>query len=397
MLPAVARVPARSSALRSGRACSRATGTATTCGCSRTMPTDGIGLRASLDARRRGLVLLAVVLHPPVVAPVVKRLTRKPRVESLDVDGVALDVLHPPGRGPWPAWLFINGAHPLRRREPVVWRLARGLTAGRLPGRRARHSGSRRGGGDEANARGGGRRCPLRDRAARREGGPRRLIGASTGAGLAVVTAGRPELASRVSCRVAAVALYADLPKLVCLTTTCLYDEDTVFQSHQVTELHKTVIARSLISGCRRAATASGCSPSSTRSTVRRPIRWSSCRVVLASFGPEARAVINLLENRDPERFQTSSTPCPRRCSRCWPTSRHSASQPSCAARRGRRPSSRQFFPLGEAEALARSLPNVHLTITGALDHTRPSLARLAEFRSFQRFVVRGLAASVGP
>jgi hypothetical protein len=91
------------------------------------MPTDGIGLRASLDARRRSLVLLAVVLHPPVVAPVVKRLTRKPRVESLNVDGVALEVLHPPGRGPWPAWLFINGAHPLRRREPVVWRLARGL------------------------------------------------------------------------------------------------------------------------------------------------------------------------------------------------------------------------------------------------------------------------------
>jgi hypothetical protein len=56
-----------------------------------------------------------------------------------------------------------------------------------------------------------------------------------------------------------------------------------------------------------------------------------------------------------------------------------------------------EYFPLREAEALARSLPNVHLTVTGALDHTRPSLARFAEFQGFQRFVVRGLAAAVGP
>ena len=35
--------------------------------------------------------------------------------------------MRPGGSGPWPAWVFINGAHPERRREPVVTRLSSGL------------------------------------------------------------------------------------------------------------------------------------------------------------------------------------------------------------------------------------------------------------------------------
>ena len=53
-----------------------------------------------------------------------------------------------------------------------------------------------------------------------------------------------------------------------------------------------------------------------------------------------------------------------------------------------------EYFPLGEARSLAAALPNVRLTVTGTLDHTRPSLGRLADFRSFLGFVVRGLAAA---
>jgi pimeloyl-ACP methyl ester carboxylesterase len=376
---------------------SRATGIATTCGCSSTMPTDGVALRASLDARRRGLVLLAVVLHPPVVAPVVKRLTRKPRIESLDVDGVALEVLHPPGRGPWPAWLFINGAHPLRRREPVVWRLARGLArAGFLvvvpdiPGLGEGAVTRRTLDAAAAVVRYATERPDVK-------GGRVALIGASTGAGLAVVTAGRPELASRVSV-VAAVAPYADLPKLVCLTTTCVYDEDTVFEPHQVTELHKSVIARSLVSCLqpgdereRLLVELDAIDREAADPLVELPRR-------AAELGPEARAVINLLENRDPDRFRDLFDALPPATLELLDDlSPLGVSAQLRAPVEVVVPPHDEYFPLGEAEALARSLPNVHLTITGALDHTRPSLARFAEFRSFQRFVVRGLAAAVGP
>jgi hypothetical protein len=54
------------------------------------------------------------------------------------------------------------------------------------------------------------------------------------------------------------------------------------------------------------------------------------------------------------------------------------------------------YFPLAEAVALADALPNVRLTVTRTLDHTRPtaSLTRLRDFAAFGRFVVRGLAAA---
>ena len=83
------------------------------------------GLR--VRARLRALVLIAVVLDVPLLARLVKRMTRAPVVEALDVDGVPVEVQRPPGDSPWPAWVFITGAHPLRRREPVVARLAEGL------------------------------------------------------------------------------------------------------------------------------------------------------------------------------------------------------------------------------------------------------------------------------
>jgi hypothetical protein len=41
-------------------------------------------------------------------------------------------------------------------------------------------------------------------------------------------------------------------------------------------------------------------------------------------------------------------------------------------------------------------MPNVHLTVTAALDHTRPgvSLKKLGELRAFDHFVVRTLAGA---
>jgi hypothetical protein len=52
------------------------------------------------------------------------------------------------------------------------------------------------------------------------------------------------------------------------------------------------------------------------------------------------------------------------------------------------------YFPLAEATALASASPNVRLTVTRTLNHTRPSLSlkTVRDFRRFDRFVVRSLA-----
>jgi hypothetical protein len=59
-------------------------------------------------------------------------------------------------------------------------------------------------------------------------------------------------------------------------------------------------------------------------------------------------------------------------------------------------PPADEYFPPGEAAALAAALPNVRVTVTRVLDHTRPRLSRdtLGEFAEFERFVLRGLAAA---
>ncbi len=73
------------------------------------------------------MIVLALVLDAPIAARAVRWLTREPRVESLAIDGVPAQLVRPAGQGPWPAFVFVTGAHPLRRREPVVLRLGQGL------------------------------------------------------------------------------------------------------------------------------------------------------------------------------------------------------------------------------------------------------------------------------
>ena len=84
--------------------------------------------RSSSPRRARALVLIAVVLDVPraglareATHPVPgRRSARRRRRARRGCPAARHDV-------PRPAWVFVNGAHPLRRREPVVWRLAQGL------------------------------------------------------------------------------------------------------------------------------------------------------------------------------------------------------------------------------------------------------------------------------
>jgi pimeloyl-ACP methyl ester carboxylesterase len=318
-------------------------------------------MRSSVRASRRALVLLAVVLDAPVLSRSVCRLTAEPRSEHVEVEGVSVEVLRPRGSGPWPAWLFVNGAHPERRREPVVTRLAHGLARAGflvlvpdLPGLGEGTITARTLEATAAVTAAAVERPDVRH-------GQVALIGASTGAGLALVTAGREGLADRISV-VAAVAPYANLDKLVCMATTSHYEDEAGFERYGVTDLHRAVVTRSLVEAA----------------------------------GEDGRpAVEALLANTDPKRFAELYASVPEGV-------RLLVEQlsPLRVAERVQAPvevivpPKDEYFPLGEARALAATLPDVRLTVTGTLDHTRPSLGRLADFRSFLGFVVRGLAAA---
>jgi pimeloyl-ACP methyl ester carboxylesterase len=344
----------------------------------------------------RALILVGTVLDAPLVARGVRTLTREPRVEESVLEGVPMEIVRPAGPGPWPAWLFVNGAHPERRREPVVERLSRGLArAGYVvfvpdvPGL-GEGSITRR----TLAATAAVTEAALRHRDVR--GARVALIGASTGAGLALLTAAQPELARRVSV-VAAVAPFADLERMICLATTRAYAENGGFTRYEVTDLHRRVVARSLV-----AAVADADERRRLLAALDRAEREERDAIAALphedeAVEPDTRSILAVLTNEEPERFGELYAALPPDVLALL-----SSLSPlgSCAGVSAPVevvvPPSDVYFPPGEALALAEALPNVRLTVTATLDHTRPqlSLARLREFGMFGGFVVRGLDAA---
>jgi pimeloyl-ACP methyl ester carboxylesterase len=337
-----------------------------------------------------------MVLEPPLLGRLVRRVTGEPRVEAVELAGVPAEIVFPAGRGPWPAWIFVNGAHPERRTEPVVVSLSRGLArAGYLvvvPDVPGLGEGAITGLTVDATAAVTAAVVEREDVAGRRVA----LIGASTGAALALVTAGRDDLADRISV-VAAVAPFADLARMVCLATTRGYPENGAFARYDVTELHRRVVARSLVTtiaddDARERLLAA---LDSAERDGRDPV--AALPGNTADLGTDAATVVALLRNEDAQRFEELYAALPDGVRALL--ERLSPLPGSGGVRAPVElvvPPSDVYFPPGEAQALAATLPNVRLTMTATLDHTRPqlSLGRLRDLRAFWHFVVRGLAAA---
>jgi hypothetical protein len=196
---------------------------------------------------------------------------------------------------------------------------------------------------------------------------------------------------------VAAVAPFADLRKLICLTTTGSYADADGFVRHDVTDLHRTVAARSLVAAL---------PPSRDRERLlaelagieeqeRDPLQELPQRA--PGLEGDGRAVVALLANREPGRYDELYGALPPAVSRFIDELSPLRVGDAIQARvEVVVPPSDVYFPLAEAVALANALPTVRLTVTRTLDHTRPtaSLTRLRDFAAFGRFVVRGLAAA---
>jgi pimeloyl-ACP methyl ester carboxylesterase len=345
-----------------------------------------------MPSRLRALILLAVVLDLHRLGRAVRRLTGTPRLETIEVAGTPVEIVRPAGSGPWPAWIFVNGAHPERRREPVVSRLSEGLARAGfvvfvpdLPGL----------GEGTITRRTLEASCHVAEAAVDHpdvRNGRAALIGASTGAGLALVTAGQASLRERIS-EVVAVAPFADLERMICLATTRSYAEDGRFVEFEVTPLHRRVVARSLaatIPDDRDRVRVLDAVAASEHDEEADPFDSLPEDVQTA----EAQAVLDLLRNDDPERFAEAFA-------RLEPAARDALAvlSPVAACADVRAPveivvpPADVYFPVGEAMALAAALPRARLTVTATLDHTRPqaSFAHARSLLRFDRFVVRGL------
>jgi alpha-beta hydrolase superfamily lysophospholipase len=352
----------------------------------------GILFRSTVSAHARALTVLARTLEVPVASWFVGWITDEPRYEESPLAGVPATLVRPGGGGgPWPAIVFVNGATERGRRHPDVRRLAAGLArAGyvvAIPDPRGLAQG-------EITLRtlrdciAATRAVADRDDVAGREIG---LAGVSVGTTLALLVAEDPKLARRVTL-VAGIAPFADLREVIRLATTGRHRVDGRFVRHDADPFVGLVVARSLVGGM---------PARSEREPLRRHLSKldDDTDAPLAGLpeqepGTVGKAVVALLENDDPKRFDELYAALPA-------AMRHAVASLSPLARiasvqaRVELASAPEdkYFPLADSRALVAGAREGRLTVTETLDHAVPaaSLHELADLFRFYGFLVRSL------
>lgn len=346
-----------------------------------------------LSAVRRALILLAAVLDVPGLAHGVRRVTPRPETETIRVGDTTVALIRPQGSGPWPTYVFVNGAHPERRREPVVQRLTEGLARAGFLVVVPDPPGLAEGALTPATLEGVIEVIRVAIQRPEIAGGRTAVLGASTGASLALLAAADPELRDRISV-VVAVTPFADLEKIVCLATTRTYEQDGSAGSYVVTDLLRDGVIRSMLAAVGDERDRRRLLDLPTLLAEANLEAWRNC---LPELGRDAQAVVRLLLNDDPAQFGDLYRGLPSDVrATINGLSPVSAAAQVVAPVELVVPPKDEYFPHGEVVALAELLPNVHVTVTPTLDHTRPSasMKNLGSFLRFCQFVVRGLAAA---
>jgi pimeloyl-ACP methyl ester carboxylesterase len=343
--------------------------------------------RSWLAAQERAVVVLSVTQQTPVLGWAVRVLTDEPRVEETVVGGAPSTVVRPGGGdGPWPAIVFFNGATREGRYHPKVQRLERGLARAGflvvvpdLPDLRLGEITLKTAAVAVGAAQAAAERPDVR-------AGRVSLYGVSVGASLALLTAESPLLSNRVTV-VGGEAPWVDLKRIIRLTTTGDYDG----VRYEFDPYAALAIARSLAAGL--------AAPEGPKLLAQLESVPDDDPDPLAGFDADAyqgsaRALVDLLENSDPTRFETlyARLPTRLRASVAALSPLHSVSRLRAPAELASAPHD-DYFPPAESRALARASPRVRVTVTSTLDHAvpRPSLGDIAGLFSFEGFVVRFL------
>jgi pimeloyl-ACP methyl ester carboxylesterase len=347
-----------------------------------------------VSAQTRAVIVLSRTSNTPVVSWLVGVVTDEPRVEDTIIAGQPTMVVRPGAGRSWRAVVFVNGVTRRGRHQPDVERLARALArAGYLvavpdpPGLREGTLTLRTLGATTAVARAVAERPDVR-------GGRVGLFGVSVGASLALLAAEQPSLAGRIRV-VAGLAPYTDLVHVVRLTTTTVYVKHGRSEPYRTKPFATLVVARSL---------AAALTPGHDRTLLLArllavlddaPDPLAPLRTLHeAGLRPPARALVRLLVNRDPGRFDSLYAALPQRI--------RVAATLLSPIRGAARLQARvliasaphdKYFPPDETRALAHRAPHVTLTVTPTLQHAIPrfSLGDLAGLFRFDAFLVRVL------
>jgi pimeloyl-ACP methyl ester carboxylesterase len=358
-----------------------------------------IGLSVSywswVDAQARAVVVISSVLEAPVLTPAAEAVSGEPGFEDVSVAGNPTLVVRPAGEGPWPAIFLVNGTVPEGRKLPEVRNLAEGFArAGYLvvvpdlPGLTEDRITPQTADATKQVAREVSERPDVED-------GKVALVGVSTGATLALLAAEKASLERRVSV-VAGVAPYSDIRTVVNVATTGHYRRsDGELIRYEADPFLSYVIAHSLVAALPPGEDRRTLSGDLANIDREDPDPLSGLRARRTSdLGPDAKRVVGLLSNRDPERFDALYADLPEEV-------RHDLEELSPLADTGRirvpvelatGPQDR-YFPASESYGLKRVAPQRRVTVTRALDHAelKFSFRDAPAFMAFDGFVVRSL------
>jgi pimeloyl-ACP methyl ester carboxylesterase len=286
----------------------------------------------------------------------------------------------------------VNGATRRGRHHPNVQRLARGLARAGflvavpdLPGLPLGEITDRTVAATASVARAIAARSDVEDQRLT-------LVGVSVGTTLALLAAERPLLAGRVRL-VAGFAPFTNLRKVIRLATTGLYAEGGRLVPYDADPYVLLAVARSLTAALRgedgqRLLTALEAVDDEADDPL------AVLRTPPPGLGAEARAVVALLTNEDPARFDALYAALSRRLrsgirrlSPLFGAERLEARVDLASA------PDDKYFPPAESRALAARAPDASVTVTRTLSHAvpEPSFRDLADLFRFDGFVVRVL------
>jgi len=358
--------------------------------------TAGVVERTWVDAQVRALEVISTTGRVPVLAWTTRLLTADPRVAETLIGDVPTTVVRP-GRGDrWPAMVFVNGVTARGRHHPDVRRLAVALARVGFVVFVPDPPGLARGEITERTL--AATIAVTRAAAARRDvrNGRVTLLGVSNGTTLSLLAAEDATVGDRVTL-VAGIAPYTDLVEMTRLATTGSYLEAGKLVPYDARPFLGLVIARSLVS-----ALPSGSDRDTLQAALRRlpddaPHPLALFRAVQPdTVAPSARALVRLLANRTPERFDRLYAALPLRLRQGI-----ERLSPLVAAARLRAPVDiasaphDKYFPLSETRNLAGAAGHTHvrLTVTTTLHHAIPSfsLSELGDLFRFDGWLVRCL------
>ena len=346
-----------------------------------------------VDAQARAVVVISTVLDAPVVTPATEAVSGEPRFGEEIVAGNPALVARPAGEGPWPAVFFVNGTVPEGRKLPEARKLAEGFArAGYLvvlpdlPGLMEDRITPET--VDETAE--VARAVSGRPDAA---GGEVSMVGISTGATLALLAAERP--GARVSL-VAGVAPYSDIRTILNVATTGRYEMgDGSFARHDADPFLSYVVARSMIAalppGRDRQALAAELEAIGREDP--NPLGGLRLRGT-DDLEPGAAAVVALLANRDPARFDGLYSDLPHGVradlEAFWPLAGTGRIEAPVEVATGPQD---KYFPASESHNLDAIAPDLRVTVTPAIDHAELEVSPqdATAFAGFDAFVVRAL------